>query len=482
MANLAQQTSSGVVWSTIQRFTVMGVTFISNVVLARILSPDDFGCVAMLMIFIGISSTFIDGGFGAALIQKKEPTQTDYSTIFYWNLFLSVVLYFVLFVCAPVVARFYRIDLLTSVLRVQGVILILNAFSIVQQNQLQKRLEFKKLAIVNIVASVLSLIIAILSALAGWGVWSLVAQQISLSAFTAVFVYLATRWNPLRVFSKKSFKELFKFGGFMLLSNLFSTVANEIQGLLVGRSFSSATLGLYNQSFRLETSAATTVSSVINQVTYPVLASLQDDRNKLKSALKRFVQMPAFICCPIMAFFIVTAKPIIIFIYSEKWVDSVSYLQILCLAGLAVCLQGSANQAITAIGKSDVYFRWTIIKRTLTIILCVIGIWLAGMNGLLWFSVAGTWLVYVINGCLVSKYIGYTLLRQFIDILPFIILATVLGLIAYFVGSFLNLHIYAVAVIQFVLIFSLYIGISYLFKLDCFTFALSIIKDRINKK
>lgn len=482
MASLAQKTTDGVVWSTLQRFVVMGVTFISNVVLARILSPEDFGCIAMLMIFIGLSNTFIDGGFGSALIQKKEPTQIDYSTIFYWNLILSFFLYGVLFFGAPLIAGFYKIDLLTSVLRVQGTVLILNAFSIVQQNQLRKKLEFKKLAIVNILSSIVSLLIAIGTAMSGWGVWSLVAQQISLSALNAILVFIATRWKPQLVFSSKSFHELFNFGGFILLSNLFSTLSNEIQGLLVGRMFTPATLGLYNQAYRLEGSAANTVSDITNQVTYPVLSSLQNDRQKLKSALKRFIQVPAFVCCPIMAFFIVAAKPIIILIYSEKWVACVPYLQILCLAGLAVCLQGSANQAITAIGKSKVFFRWTIIKRTLTIVLSVVGIMLAGMNGLLWCLVIGTWSVYFINGYLVEKHIGYSLIRQMMDILPFILLSVILGALAALLGSFLSMNMYVVAVLQLILIITLYLVFSLIFKFECLSFMINLIKGRIKKQ
>lgn len=481
MESLAEKTSSGAMWSTIQRFVVMGVTFASNVILARILSLDDFGCVAMLMIFIGLSNTFIDGGFGSALIQKKEPTQTDYSTIFYWNLFLSLVLYVVLFLGAPFVAKFYRIDLLTLVLRVQGIVLILNALGIVQQNQLQKQLEFKKLAIVHIASSVLSLAIAIAAALSGWGVWSLVAQQLSLSFFNSLFVFLAQKWKPLWRFSKQSFRELFKFGGFILLSNLFSTLANEIQGLLVGRIFSSSTLGLYNQAFRLQGSAANTVSSVINQVTYPVLASLQDDHKRLLAALKRFVQIPAFICCPIMAFLIVAAEPIIVVVYSNKWVACAPYLQILCVGGLAACLQSSASQAITAIGRSDVFFRWTIIKRVMTILLCVVGILIGGMSGLLWFSVIGAWGVYIINGSLVSKYIGYSLYQQFVDILPFILLSLITGVFAFFVGRLLHYPMLLTAIIQLFIIFILYAGFSYLLKVESLFYLITLIKARIRR-
>jgi O-antigen/teichoic acid export membrane protein len=361
-------------------------------------------------------------------------------------------------------------------------VLILNALAIIQQNQLQKQLEFKKLAIVHILSSIISLVIAIVTAMSGWGVWSLVAQQISLSSINSFLLILVTKWKPQRLFSLQAFRSLFKFGGFILLSNLFSTLANEIQGLLIGRMFAPSTLGYYNQAYRLEGSAANTVSSVLNQVTYPVMSSLQDNRQKLQSALRKFTQVPAFFCCPIMAFLIVAANPIIVIIYSEKWVDSVPYLQILCIAGVAVCLQGAANQAITAIGKSDVFFRWTIIKRTLTIILSVVGIFLAGMKGLLWFNVIGAWAVYVINGCLVEKYIGYSLYRQFMDILPYMILSSAIGVLTYYLSSFLDINLYLMAGIQLISIVTLYLAFCRILKLESFSFIVGIIKERLIRR
>ena len=481
MASLKQKAYSGVVWSTVQRIVGMGVTFISNVVLARILSPEDFGCIAMLMVFIGLANTFIDGGFGSALIQKKEPTQEDYSTIFYWNISLSVVLYVILVVSSPFIARFYKIDSLSFVLRVQGLVLILNSLSIIQQNRLKKQLEFKKLAIVYILTATISLVIAILTALAGWGVWSLVVQQLSMSALNAVFFYVVSRWKPTLVFSVKSFKELFKFGGFMLLSNLFSSLSSEIHSLLVGRMFKADTLGLLNQARRLEATAATTASSIIDQVTFPVLASLQDNPEKLQGALKKFIQIPAFFCAPIMTFLIVAAKPLIILLFSEKWAACIPYFQVLCIAGLAVCLQSAANYAIAAIGKSNVFFKWTIIKRTLTILLCVVGVLIAGIYGLLWCDVIGTWVVFFINGYLVSKHIGYSLVNQVKDILPFTLLSAFIGAVVYFVTIKLQLNMYIVAIIQMILIGSLYLLFSYLLKIETISYVTKLVKERISK-
>lgn len=477
MDNTKQQALTGVVWSSIQRFGVMAITFVSNIILARLLTPDDFGCIGMLMIFISLSTSFIDGGFGSALIQKKEPTNHDYSTIFYWNIFLSVFLYGVLYVLSPFIASFYKIPLLSDVLKVQGVILFFNALSIIQQNQLRKRLEFKKLAIVNITSAVLSLGVAIVFAYKGYGVWALVAQQITLSVINAVMFWIVGKWKPNFVFSWKSFKELFSFGGFMLLSQLLGTLSNEIQGLLVGRKFNAATMGLYTQAYRLEGSAATATSSIIDQVTYPILASYQDDRSKFLSALKRFIQIPAYICSLVMMIMIVIAKPLIILLYSSKWVDCVPYFQILCTAGLAVCLQGSANNAIAAIGKSKVFFVWTIIKRSLTIILCVIGITIGGMYGLLWACVAGAWSVYFINAYLVSKHIGYAFHKQLLDILPFIIISIIIGITVYFLGSLLPWSLFLVALLETILCATLYLLVSKMLNIEAYSYLLDSIKN-----
>ena len=477
MISTKQKAFSGVMWSSIQRFGVMAITFVSNIILARLLSPDDYGCIGMLMIFISISNSFVDGGFGSALIQKKEPTDEDYSTIFYWNISLSVILYGVLLLSAPLIASFYHLPLLSDVLRVQGVVLIFNAMSIVQQNQLRKKLLFKKLALVNITAAVVSLSVAIFMAYNGYGVWSLVAQQITFSVINAIMFWIVGHWAPGRLFSWTSFRELFSFGSFMFLSNLFGALSTEIQGLLVGRMFNPTTMGLYTQAFRLEGAAATSSSSIIDQVTYPVLASYQDDSLHFISALKRFIQIPAFVCSLVMMMMIVVAKPLIIFLYSSKWVDCVPYFQILCVAGLAVCLQGSANNAIAAIGKSREFFKWTLIKRTLTVVYAVVGIFLAGMPGLLWSCVLGSWSVYFINAYLVSKHIGYTFYRQILDLLPFILMAVTIGALVYIVGFFLPWDMYLVAFIEVILCLLLYWLSSCIFHIDAYYYLLDIVRN-----
>lgn len=462
---LKQKAASGIIWSSLQKFGTMGISFVSNIILARLLSPEDYGCIGMLMIFILVANTFIDGGFGSALIQKKEPTQKDYSTIFYWNLLLSIVLYFALFVSAPLIARFYNLPLLSPVLQVQGLVLILNSLSIIQQNRLRKQLLFKKLAIVSIVSALLSLVITIYLAYIGRGVWALVAQQLLMSGFNAVLYWIVGKWNPSFVFSRQSFKELFGFGGFILLSNLINTLCNNVQGILIGKFFSPITMGFYAQARKLEEVASTSLSSVIDQVSYPVLAEVQNDKNKLAYVLKKLITAIAFFSFPIMLALIVIAEPLITLLYSDKWTECVPYFQILCIAGLAISLQNVNYYAVAAIGKSKTLFNWTLIKRLLGIILIVVGFIVYGIWGLLLGMMSASYIMYIINAVLVSKYIGYRLTSQFKDLLPTLLISSISFLISYFSPN-ITMSLIADMFLS-ILIFALsYIILTYLFEKD----------------
>ena len=462
---LKQKAASGIIWSSLQKFGTMGISFVSNIILARLLSPEDYGCIGMLMIFILVANTFIDGGFGSALIQKKEPTQKDYSTIFYWNLLLSIVLYFALFVSAPLIARFYNLPLLSPVLQVQGLVLILNSLSIIQQNRLRKQLLFKKLAIVSIISALLSLVITIYLAYIGWGVWALVAQQLLMSGFNAVLYWIVGKWNPSFVFSRQSFKELFGFGGFILLSNFINTLCNNVQGILIGKFFSPITMGFYAQARKLEEVASTSLSSVIDQVSYPVLAEVQNDKNKLAYVLKKLITAIAFFSFPIMLALIVIAEPLITLLYSDKWTECVPYFQILCIAGLAISLQNVNYYAVAAIGKSKTLFNWTLIKRLLGIILIVVGFIVYGIWGLLLGMMSASYIMYIINAVLVSKYIGYKLTSQFKDLLPTLLISSISFLISYFSPN-ITMSLIADMFLS-ILIFALsYIILTYLFEKD----------------
>lgn len=465
-SDLKKKTLSGMIWSFVQRFGTMAISFVSNIVLARLLTPDDYGTIGMLMIFIAVANTFVDGGFGAALIQKKEPTKEDYSTIFWWNMFLSVVLYGLLFIGAPAVARFYNLPLLCDVLRVQGFVLIVNALSIIQQNQLRKQFKFKRLAMVTVISATLSAGIAIILAYMGWGVWALVAQQLMLSGFTTILLWILNKWYPLLIFSKESFKQLFGFGGFILGSNLINTLCNEIQGLLIGRFFSPATLGYYTQAYKLEQVTSKSLSSVIDQVTFPILTEYQNDNNALKNMFKKLSSAIAFVTAPIMLIMILIARPAIVFLYSDKWLPSVHYFQILCIAGIAVCLQNISYQAVASKGKSKDLFVWTIIKRIIGIVIIVLGMLLWEMDGLIWGVTIAAWFLLGTNLYLVSKHINYSLIQQLRDIFPILTLAIFVFIVTYCVNTILPFDIYANAFYCIIIYVLLYLGIAYTLKIS----------------
>lgn len=477
--NLKKKTVSGMIWSALQRFGTMGISFVSNIVLARLLTPDDYGCIGMLAIFITVSNTFVDGGFGSALIQKKEPTQKDYSTIFWLNLFISAVIYGILYISAPAVSRFYNIPLLSSVLRVQGMVLIINALNIVQTNQLRKSINFKRLAVIYIASQIVGAVCAIVLAYMGWGVWALVAQQIIASSITSVMLWVMNRWLPQLCFSFDSFKQLFSFGGFILASNLINTFCNNVQGLLIGKFFNPAILGYYTQAYKLEDVASHSISSVVDQVTYPVFSKVQSDNDGLKNIIYRLILSIAYVTFPMMLILVLIAEPLIGLLYGEKWLPSVPYFQIICIGGIAVCLQGVTYLAIASIGKSKELFLWTIIKRGLGMILLIAGMVLFGMNGLLWGFVLSCWSVTFINAYLVSKYIKYGLWQQIKDVLPIILISSMVFIITLVIANKLTLGGYMYIVLVLLIYISMYLLLSSVVKLQAYSFIKEIVKSDI---
>ena len=478
--NLKQKATSGMIWTALQKYSTMIIQFISGIILARLLTAYDYGCIGMLSIFIVLAEAFIDGGFGSALVQKKRPTQEDYSTIFFWNLLLSVLLYVILYFCAPIIARFYKIPLLTKVLRVQGVILPIYAFNVVQRSQLQKNMNFKALSIITLTSATIALGVTIIMAYKGFGVWALVTQQILIAAIPAIAFWFFIKWRPMLVFSWKSFKELFSFGLFMFLTNLINQFSTQLQGLLIGRFYNASTMGYYSKAQRTEALASTSISSVMTQVTYPLYSEMQDDKQALASVIKRITMTLAYFSFPFLFILLLAAKPLFVILYSERWLQSVPYFQVLCIAGLAGCLQAVNYQSITAIGKSKTMFIWTVVKRIVGIGAVVLGLVFFGMKGLLAGVVFNYWFSYLINISLVSKHIGYKWYQQIKDLFPVGIVSVVIAVICYFVGNMLHLGMYADGGVKLIVYLILYLGWSLLFKPDAYRYFLSIIPDKFN--
>ena len=467
------------IWVAVQRFGTMILSFVSNLILARLLSPTDFGCIGMLAIFIALSGTFIDGGFGSSLVQKTSPTQSDYSTIFFWNLSLSVVLYLLIWLLSPVIASFYEISILSKILRVQALILIINSLSLVHRARLRKSLKFKVQANIDLFSAFIAAAIAIILAYRGSGVWSLVAYQLTLNTCSTVGLWLVEKWRPTMEFDLGSFKSLFRFGGYILMSDLLNTFCDNVQGLIIGKKFSPAVMGYYSQAKKLEEVPTTTLSGVVAQVVFPVFSEIKDDRPALANAHHKCILASNYINIPLMSLLIIVAYPLICFLYSDKWADSAPYFQILCAGGLANCLQSVNYQLYIASGFSKSMFKWNLLKRSVGLALIFAGAFF-NVRAILWGMVIGLWFTYYINATLAARITGYSFIRQIIDLCPVFAVTLASSVVTLLAGYLLNVGMIVSLFLQCAVFLLTYLSLSYIFKLAPFELYKGIIFDKFN--
>ena len=479
--SLKQKAIAGIFWNAVDRFGSSFFLFVSNLVLARLLSPDDFGCIGMLLVFISVSDAIIDGGFGSALIQKNNPTNTDYSTVFYWNLFLSLFLYAALYLAAPAIAKFYEIPLLSDVLKVLGIMLIINAFILIQQNILKKRVDFKKIAKINLVAIITGTCAGIFFAFLGYGVWSLVIKSLTTGVMQCVAYWLNGHWRPQWTFSRASFSNLFKFGSFMFLNTVVNNLYHNILSLIIGKSFSAATLGYFTQARKLEDIPRNSLSSVINNVTFPIFSEIQYDKERLQNAARKCLKSMAFINFPLMMLLIVIAKPLIIFLFSEKWAQSVPYFQALCIYGLMTSLIELNSNIIISLGKSNISLLVRIVQRGCGLILIIAGLWW-GMKGMLSGYIISQYISFIIAAVCSGKLMGYGLIKQIKDFFSAFLLALIAAILTYSAVIFIpDINYVWQIFFQCAVYVFFYIGFSKLFHLEGFEIYYQIFKNKLVK-
>lgn len=424
----------GVMWAGLQRFGNLGISFISNMVLARLLTPDDFGTIGMLMFFIAIAQTFVDGGFGSALIQKKEISQNDKSTVFFTNFGMSLLLYALLFLFAPAIARFYDLPILCDLLRVMGLVVIINGFGLVQSAQLMKRMDFKKLCVCNLVGSAIIAVSGIVAALLGCGVWSFVIRTLCGAIVSNALLWIVGHWRPSFMFSKESFRQLFSFGGFMLLSSVITSVSNNVQNLIIGKLFRPATVGNFTQARTLRNLSSEGIASVIGQVLYPDFAKYQDNDKIIAQRLEKSAYLLSYVVSFLMLLLILVATPLIHLVYGHQWDEAIPYFQILCIGGIPICLQDININVIKAKGRSKLLFICNLLKATVYIAMMIVGAKLWGMMGFIWVMVIYTTLVYTIYAVISSKLIHTTIGVQ----LKQLFTCTLLSVIPYVVVTMLH--------------------------------------------
>ena len=452
-------------WTAIGRFGIMGITFISNIILARMLTPKDFGCIGMLHIFIAVSEVFVIGGFGSALIQKKNVAHIDYTTAFYWNITASIITYAILYFSAPYIAEFYNMPLLCDVLRVQGLSLIINAFAIVQSTQLQKNLNFKDFSLRGIYAALVGSFVSVVMAFMGYGVWSLVGMTLAMNVANVLLLWKMSDWRPTLEFSFDSFKNLFSFGGLLALSAVVTTIYNDIQGLIIGKFYSPQDMGYYSQARKLEQVPTNALSAIVNQVSFPVFSTINDDLNRLKANVRKNIKSISFLSIPLCALLIVIAKPLILLLYGDQWDESVLYFQLLCLSGMIFVINCINLNVIKSLGKGKVFFTIQISKRIIGICMIIAGVRF-GVKGVVTSVVLTFYVDFIINSIVNSKLIGYGLKQQLFDIGSIILLSAGIGIVVYLIGSYLNLHQYLIMIFQLVAFMGLYITLSRMLKME----------------
>lgn len=479
--DIKNRTIFGMVWTATERFGSMAMSFLSNLVLARLLMPEDFGVIGMLQIFIAISGAFMIGGFGDAIIQKKDATHIDYSTVFIWNIVLSVFFYVVLFLAAPAIARLYDMPSLCEVLRVYGLILILVALSVVQNAILRKELRFKELSIRNIIASFCGLLVGVLLAFCGFGVWSLVASALVNQIAIIFLIWGISSWRPTLVFDKQSFKDLFVFGSMMMLTSLVERIYLNIQGLLIGKRYSAIELGYYTQAKKLEEVPSGSLSYIVSTVSFPVFSKLQNDRGMLLSGLRRNIKAITYLNFPICILLIVIAKPLIEMFYGMKWSVSVSYFQLLCIGGMIYTMNSLNSNIVKALGKGNLFFIINLIQRVIGLILMLVGVRYS-VKGLLVAMVLSNFINYFIFSITNGKLLNYGMLMQIKDVLASLLLSIIIGIVVFFLGRVISWNQYVVMAIQLTTYVLLFWGLSVLLKLEGYSTYREIVMQFRNHK
>ena len=415
--SLKNKTVKGVGWSFIDNLSSSGITFLVGLVLARLLTPSEYGIMAILTIFIAVSNSIVDSGFSNALIRKTDARRVDYNTVFLFNLLVSGLLYVVLFLAAPAISWFFKEPLLVEVMRVIGWVLVINALAIIPRTLFVKEVNFKTQTKVSLIASISSGVIGIGMALAGLGVWSLVGQQLSRQLLNTLFLWIYCTWRPAWEFSMQSFKELFGFGSKILLSGLLNTIFNEIYSLVIGRCYTSAQLGQYTRANQFNQIFSSNLTTVIQRVSYPVLSSIQDESERLREAYRKVIKSTMLISFACMLGLAAVARPLILILIGEKWLPAVGFLQIICFSGMFYPLHAINLNILQVKGRSDLFLRLEIIKKIIAVGPLVLGV-LFSIEYMLWGSVCTSLIAYFLNSYYSADLIDYPTKEQIKDILP----------------------------------------------------------------
>lgn len=465
---------SSLIWKFLERGGVQGVQFVLSIVLARLVSPSDYGMVAILLVFIQIANVFIQSGFNTALIQKKDADELDFSSVFYLSLVVAFLLYFLLFFVSPFIAEYYSQPSLTPLLRVISISLFFGAINSVQSAYVSKTMQFKRFFFSSMGAVLGSGILGILLAFNGYGVWALVFQQLSNIIITCFILWFTVKWRPSLMFSIKRVKSLFSFGWKLLCSALLDTVFRNIYNLIIGRVYSSEQLGVFNRGQQFPQVIATNLDGAIQSVMLPTLSANNDKVDEVKKITRRSISMSAYILMPCMFGLAAIAKPLVEMLLTEKWLPCVPFLQLACISYALYPIHTANLTGINALGRSDVFLKLEILKKILTVINLVITIPL-GISAMAIGQVIQGVISTFINAYPNKKLMNYSYLGQIKDLFPSFGISIIMGMLVWSM-NFLSFNIYVLLPMQIIVGFTVYFVLSKLLKLNSYLYLINTIK------
>lgn len=477
--NLKQKTKKGLVWSMIERFATQGVQFLFGIILARLLSPDDYGIIAMPLVFLAIAQCIIDSGFSTALIRKPELTEDDLSTAFYFNIGIGILCYAVLFFSSPLIADFYHTPILSSLLKVTALAVLFNPLCAVQQAILTRKIDFKTQAIVSLSGAVVSGIVGLYMAYNGFGVWSLVFQQVGGYVMRTILLWILGKWKPKRKWSWESFHYLWGFGSKMLGSGLLDTIYNNIYPIVIGKYFSAQDLGNYTRAQQFSSLPSSNVTGVLQRVTFPVLSSIQNEDERLAKNYRKILKLSAFLIFPMMLMLSAIANPLVRILLTDKWSGCVILLQIVCFQMMWYPIHAINLNLLTVKGRSDLFFRLEIFKKIVGVCIMFITI----PHGIIWMvsgGIVSSMLSLIINTYYTGKLINVGYFKQMGDLLPIFGVSFIMWLIVHAI-LYLSSNLYCQLVLGISLGTIVYLIGAKIFLKSEFNDALSMVPDKIKR-
>lgn len=476
--SLRKQSFSAIIWTAVDTFLLKGMTFIASIILARLLGPAEFGLIGMISVFLGIGISIVDSGLSSSLIRTKNADNSDYTTVFYLNIFTSFLVYGVFYLCAPFIAQFYEQSVLTNIIRLYCCSFVISAFSAVQLAQLNKNMQFRKIMLFNIPGSVIGVIVGVSLGYLGYGVWSIVWMFLSTQIIQSVMLWTLSKWKPINEFSFEKMKYHFGFGYKLMLSGLLNTIFTNIYNIIIGKFYTAQSLGYYERARTFNEYPVITITGIISKVTYPLLAQIQDEKEKISDIYKQVLQMSFFVTAPLMLGAAALAYPLFELILGKVWLPAAQYFQIICLASVFYPVHAFNIIILQIYGRSDLFLKLEIIKKAI-IVLSIIIAFPFGILGLIWSSVAVSFVALLVNMYYSSDMIDYKTSRQLTDMVPTFLSSIMTFLIMYGMVFLLeNYSLYIQIVIPALLGALFYLGLNILIKSTPMLFVLKIINER----